>query len=91
MKTMHPATGVVLVVGALALAKVFHMSWFCHADAQPVTVPPIIEAQAVQPAQTVPYSTFAGDANNPLTQPGLLRVPPPTSPNAFIPLPPVKY
>lgn len=88
---MHPLTFVSIALGVALLAKLFHVSWMCAApptQPPPIATPPV---QAQQPAQAVPYSTFAGDANNPLTQPGLLRPQPPTSADAFIPLPPVKY
>ncbi len=89
---MHPVTWLALAAGVLMLAKLFHMSWGCP-PAPPVPAPqpavqpaaPVVQQRAAQ----VPYSTFGGD--NPLAQPGLLAPQPPTSPNAFIPLPPVKY
>ena len=79
-------TIVALLAGTCILAKLFHLSWLCGAPA-PLPPPPPVQPQA--PAKQT-YSTFAGDAGNPLTQPGLLKPQPPTSPNAFIPLPPVR-
>ncbi|KAK9827178.1 hypothetical protein WJX74_009306 [Apatococcus lobatus] len=91
---MHIVTGIVLALGALTLVKLFHASWLCDREHPSPPSPPVgplvPPEQAQRPAQAVPYSTFPGDANNPLTQPGLLKPQPPTSADAFIPLPPVK-
>lgn len=65
------------------------MAWFCNTvNPPPVATPspPIIKQQK---ATAAPASTFPGE--NPLLQFGNLTPQDPTSPTAFIPLPPVKY
>lgn len=73
------------------IVMVFRQAWLSTDDNNgclKVTDKPATIAAA---PTNVPYSTFKGDSSNPLAQPGLLKPQNPADPNAFVPLPPVKY